>query len=536
MKHYKFITVFLFMGIALYSCKKLEFDKIASTAWNPNLALPLGYGTFDIYDIFQYHDTTDLVVIDPNTGLVALVYRSDLLVATAEDFVSLEQMSQSILLDAGALNIPINATFNGTITANNQQNIAVGVNSGVEVHNFHLKSGIMTIQVSTNLAHNVTSVITLPGLTINGNPVQQTVQLNYSGTVPHTGTAIFNIGGAQMDCTVNNSTVNTLQVNTQNTITGTGSPLTGSENVTINFTTSNMAFDLVQGYFGQQTVLDLQDSVLIKLFENGDGNGYFELTNPSLKLFVENSLGVPVRLNLSNLRTINVYNNQEFFMANYPAIHDINYPSVIGGSANTLIEFNTVNTPNLANVIAPVPQHLAFGLSALTNPNGPGASLNFLRDTSKVRVRSELEMPLIGFAHGFGAKDTFNFNLPTSPEEIESIMFRLIIDNGFPVKINAQLRFMDENYNALFTAWDVPVLAVDAGLVNTEGVVVQRKIKITDVVVGEDKIDLLPQVKYVEVDCTAKTKDALTGQIIKIFDWYNIHVKLGMQVQAKIKL
>ncbi len=518
------------------SCKKLEFDKIASTAWNPNLAVPLGYGTFDIYDIFEYHDTSELVVIDPNSGLIALLYKSDLVVATAEDFVALNQFNQTLSFSGSALNLPSVGTFSGTYNFQNQQNLTVDVPMGVEIHNFHLKSGIMTVTVSTNLAHSLTTQITLPGLTQNGVPMQQTVQLNYTGTVPHSATAIFNIGGASMDCTVNGTTVNTLQVNFNNTITGSGAAINGTEFIEANFSSNNMAFDLVQGYFGQQSVLNLEDSVLIKLFENGDGQGYFELTNPRLKLYVENSIGVPVRLNLSNLRTINVYNNQEFVMANYPAVHDINFPTVVGGVANTLIEFNKDNTPNLVNVISPVPQHLVFAISALTNPTGPGPALNFLRDTSKVKVRSELELPLEGFAHGFGVKDTFNFNLGVPVEEIEYVMFRLIVDNGFPVKISAQLRFLDENYQPLFEAWDAPVLAVDAGLVDGTGVVYERRVKVTDVAVDETKLDLLKQAKYIEVDCRAKTKDALTGKIVKIFDWYNIYVKLGMQIQAKVKL
>lgn len=518
------------------SCKKLGFDKVSSTAWNPNLAIPLAYGTFDIYDIFTYHDTSDLVVIDPNTGLIALIYKSDLLVATAEDFVTFGQFYENILLEGSELNLAPSAGFNGSFTVNNQENIFLDVPVGVEIHSAHLKSGMITVTVSSNLPHSITSVVTLPSVTNNGNPIQQTLQLKYQGTLPHSASATFNIGGALMDCSVGNSTFNTIPVNIQSTLTGSGQPISGNENMNVNFTSNNMAYDLVYGYFGQQMVVDLQDSVLIKLFENGQGNGYFELTNPSLKLFVENSIGVPIRLNLSNLRTINSFNGQEFFMAEYPDVHDINFPSILGPAVQTLIEFNTSNTPNIVNVIAPVPQYLAFKLTAQTNPNGPGASMNFMRDTDRVKVSSELEMPLIGFAHGFGAKDTFPFNLGVNAEEIEHVMFRLIVDNGFPVKLNAQIKFLDQNYAPLFTAWNEPVQAVDAALINNEGIVNQRKVQVTDVVVGEEKLALLEQAKYIEIQGTAKTLGALTGQIVKVFDWYTISVKLGMQIQAKIKL
>lgn len=525
-----------FAIVLFLSCKKMGFHKIAHDSWNPNLAIPLAYGTFDIYDIFSYHDTTDLVVIEPTTGLIALIYRSNLVVATAEEIVQLNQFNQNLSVDGSELNAPISGAFNGSITLYNEEDLFLDANPGVEIHSIHAKSGVLSITVSTNLQHSLTSVITLPGVIINGNPVQQTLQLNYQGTVPHSATATLNITGALLDCTVGNTTLNTLKVNIQNTINGSGASISGNENVNVNISSSNMAYEKVYGYFGQQTFVDLKDSILIKLFENGEGTGYFELVNPSLKIFVDNSIGIPVRLNFANLRTINTFTNQEFFMTNYPDIHDINFPAILGVVIQTLIEFNTKNTPNLVNVISPVPQYLAFSLSAATNVNGPSGTLNFLTDTSKLKVRSELEMPFVGFAYGFGAKDTFPFDLGVEAEEIENVMFRLIIDNGFPVKLNAQITFLDENYAPLFTLWEVPVQAVDAALTNAEGVVYQRRVKSTDAVVGEENLNLLQLAKFIEIRGTAQTLEALNGHVVKVFDWYTIKVKLGMQIQGKINL
>lgn len=524
------------LALFIFSCKKLGFDKIASTAWNPNLAVPLAFGTFDIYDIFTYHDTSELVVIDENSGLVALLYRSDLIVASAEELVTLGQFNENLVLSGADLNLPPLPAFSGSVDLNNDQTIFIDVPAGVEIHNVHLKSGTLNLTVTTDLAHSVTSVITLPGVTINGEPIQETLNLNYTGTVPHSASTTVNLTGAIMDCTNGNTTVNTLQINISSTVTGSGQGINGNEYISLDFNSNGMAFKTAYGYFGQQSIVDLQDSILIQLFENGEGGGYFELSEPSLKLFVDNGIGLPIRLNLDNLRTINAFNGNEFFMENYPAIHNLNFPSILGVVVQTLIEFNTANTPNIAQVIAPVPQYLAFSLTAETNPDGPSATLNFISDTSKVKVRSELEMPLIGFAHGFGAKDTFPFNLGVQAEEIQSVMFRLNIDNGFPVKLNAQITFMDENYMPLFSAWDQPVAAVDAALTDSEGVVNQRTVQITDFIIDGTNIDLLKQAKYFEVMGTAKTLDALSGHIIKVFDWYNIKVRLAMQIQGNVKL
>ena len=73
----KWIAVYALIFFAS-SCKKLEFDKIAQTAWNPNLAIPLAYADFGVYDILARQDSTDLVVIDPSTGAIALVYKGEI--------------------------------------------------------------------------------------------------------------------------------------------------------------------------------------------------------------------------------------------------------------------------------------------------------------------------------------------------------------------------------------------------------------------------------------------------------------------------
>jgi len=526
---------FLWLALfAIVSCKKPRFDKIASTAWNLNLVVPLAYGTFDVYDIFANDNPEDLVVIDQTTGAVALVYKSDLTVIDGESVVGLNQINENFNISSADMNLSASNGFSGSITTSTQKDFSVQGTSGVEIHTMLLKSGQLTLNFSTNLAHDVTLTITFPGITIGGNPMQQLVQLNYSGTVPHVASATFNLSDANVDCTVGNTTVNTLVVNIQTNVQGSGQSISGSENISVSVSTSNMAFANVYGYFGQQSVLNLSDSILFNLFQNGTGQGYFEFTNPSLRLIAESSIGLPIRINLSNLRTIIVSSGQEYLLTGYPSVFDINFPSFMGGLVQTLIVFNSANTSNISSIISPVPKYLAFGLSAFTNPDGPSANLNFLSDTSKMKIKSELELPLEGFAYGFGVRDTVPFNLTQDIALIEYVMFRLIMDNGFPIELGAQVRFMDENYNVLFSAFNQSTTVVEPALVNSEGVVSQRGYKVTDIVLEEDELSLLPDVKFVEIEGNTQTTDGPLGLVVKFFDWYNLKMKLSMQIVAKM--
>lgn len=535
------ISTFLksFAAIAIFAlafaCKKPQFGDLASTAWNPNLAIPLAFGTFDVYDIFANTDSNDLVIIDPNSGSIALVYRSDLSIINGSEVVNLQGVNDMFTLSAAQMNANSTGSFSGTASNNSQQDLGLSVGSGVELDNFTVKNGQLTLNVSTNLAHDVSVDITFPGISISGSIVQQTVQLNYNGSVPHSASATINLMNALVDCSYG-AGFNTIRANVQTTITGSGAAISGAEILTVDMSSNNLSFSQAHGYFGQQSVLNLADSILLRLFENSSGQGYFEFTNPSLRLFVENEIGVPIETEIDNLRTIVEDTGAEFNMSGYTSVYNINMPSILGGMALTNIVFNNANTSGLSNIITPVPKFLAFLVSAITNASGPTGVMNFTSDTSKLFVRSELELPLEGFAYGFGVRDTIPFNLTQNINEIEYVMFRLFFDNGFPIELGGQVKFMDDNYNVLFSAFNQATTIVPPAQVDGNGMVNQRAQNMTDIVLEDWKLALLPQVKYLEIEGNTQTTDGPLSVYVKMFDWYNLKMKLSMQIQAKLKI
>src|SRR5690554_1298008 len=105
----------------LASCKKLEFDKIAKGAWSPNLAVPLAYSNFDVYDILAMEDSTDLVVVNPSTGSMALVYKGDVFSVGAQTILNIQNVNQSKNLNSDDLDATPAAEFNGTLTSTNTE-------------------------------------------------------------------------------------------------------------------------------------------------------------------------------------------------------------------------------------------------------------------------------------------------------------------------------------------------------------------------------------------------------------------------------
>lgn len=534
-KNRNLIAFLLLVMGTLPACKKIEFDKLAQNAWNPNLAIPLAHANFGVYDILARQDSTDIVVIDNTTGAIALVYKGEVVSYDAQSIVQLNDQSAQTLLSLTDLNLVALPALSGSISTNNSDNIPFITNAGVEIHTVDFRNGTLNLALSTSLPHDVTVVLTFPDLKFNNVPVSRTINLTYTGGIPQTSSSSIDLTNVIGDFTLGNTTVNTFKVNCQTTITGTGQPVVGNENIQIDFNLSNLAFENVRGYFGQQNLGISNDTILMRIFETAS-TGYFELINPKVKFIVDNSFGFPARINFSEIKTINVATGQEFALTSFPNVFDVNAPAAMGQTTTSTLELNTTNTPNLATVITPVPKYFYFAASAQSNPNGQTADLNFIEADSKFKVRTEVELPLEGLAYGFELKDTVTFKFNEDVSVIESVMFRINVDNGFPADFKTQLLFLDQNYSPLFTIFNTPEAVIQAALVDNGGKVNQNTIKITDATLSPAQISQLNEVKYVLINGVAQSLDGTNGQIVKFYDSYKLGLKLGMQIQGKVGL
>ena len=121
-------------GILLFSsCNKLEMDKIALDAWNPNFAVPIAHSNFSASDILASTDSSDLVVVNPNSGAIALVYKTEIYSFGANSILELQNVNDSKTLGFSELNIFTIPSFNATITSNNEEYITFNA-GGAELH------------------------------------------------------------------------------------------------------------------------------------------------------------------------------------------------------------------------------------------------------------------------------------------------------------------------------------------------------------------------------------------------------------------
>ncbi|MES2589672.1 MAG: hypothetical protein V4622_11890 [Bacteroidota bacterium] len=534
MKNFSKLTFSLILLVLIFtSCKKFEdVNKIASTAWNPNLAVPLAHAKFGVYDVLAKYDSTDLIIVNPNTGEIGLIYSSEIGSYTAEEIVDLGEIDQNFILNTIDLALPSIGSFNGTMSSNRTETFQIEPVGGVELKTVSFKSGILNVTLSTTLKHDMSATFTFPKLDSLGTPITRSILFTYTGVSPQTAEINIDLTNLNGDFTLDGTSFNQMEVNIATTVIGNGNEIQGNENFSMGLSTTELLFNNVTGYFGQQNVAQVADSVLLKVFQNASA-GTFELSNPKIDFFIDNTFGFPVDIHLNDLKSINVTTGQETILTSSTTTINVLHPTAIGQpSVETNFELNSTNTTNLSEVISPTPKYFYYEIDAVANPNGNTGIDNFIEDDSRFTLRAEVNMPLEGLAYGFSIADTFDFEFNQNTDLIESITFRLVIDNGFPVQLGAQVHALDQNDNVIFSVFGTPETIASPAPVSTDGTVISSIQKITDINLNESQINQLNKVKKLIVYGEAATTDAQNGTYVKFFDFYKFDLKLAMQVQG----
>ena len=532
------LAIILILG-ATQSCKKIskysDPDLISPSSWDPQFAAPIAFAEFDVYDILARTDSNDVVVIDPTSGQIALVYKGEVTSINAEDIINLPNISDQVILSTTDLGITTVPTFSGTVSAQHTEVNMFNTPNNEEFNTVFFKAGSIDLSFTSNFKHDINLMVTFPYLLKDGTPLSTTMSGTYTGG-PVTASASLDLTDVAGNFTNAGSSVNTIVMETSAIINGTGQEVVGNESITVDVDLTDPAYRNATGYFGQQSLGNYADSILIKIF-NTSTDGYFELTDPKVKLEMINSFGFPVDIALSNLQSINLNTGVVLPLTGYPNPISILSPTVLGQEETTVFELNTSNTTNISTIISPAPKYFSFEVGGTANPNGPGTNLNFIQDTSRFRINAELELPLVGFAYGFEVVDTVEFNFNEDASQIESVAFRIIVNNGFPVDVTSEIVFVDANYQPLFELTDGFELVVASGVTDENGIVVSKTEKITDLTVEKANISKLSNAKHIIMKADMESRNGLSdNEVVKILDTYEIGLKLGMNIKLNINL
>lgn len=522
------------------SCVKdnFEFDKLSKIAWNPNIAVPLVYSSLTIEDLLVKKDNGGLIVVGSDK-FCTLVYKGNLFSLIAADIISIPDQQPppfSAALTSGQISA---FGLAGTITVPYSQTVTFdsGVN-GPKIDSVSFKSGSIGLSLNSDFKYSGQIKIIIPGAKKNGIVFSQIIPFTYSGSSPVMSNATYNLAGYNFDMTNSGNSFNEFVVNFEVTLSGSGSPILSTEQITLTQTLSNMKFDKIFGDIGQMSLSPDVDSVDISIFKNVLGAGSFTLADPKIKFFISNSYGVPIAASLSQFDGYTP-GGGSFAITGSPNPLPILSPnfSQIGQVLTDSFTLENSTPSNIATVINNTPKYLIYKINSLTNPLGGSTHTNFVIDTSRFKADMEVELPLWGTATNFVLLDTVPFKISeTLPDEVESVLIRTFNSNGFPFDVDMQVYFVDSLYAKLDSLVIPNQLILKSGTVNTTtGKVVSSSSTTYDGVLTKSRLLSLKTSKYLLVKAIANTANGGTTNV-KIYSNYKLDVKLGLQVQVKAKI
>jgi len=531
MKRYaKYLLAVFFLGsIILTACKKVEFDKLATQAWSPNLAVPLAIGEFSVYDILVNQDSS-ILTVGPD-GAIAIVYTESADIVKASDIIALPDQNFNYNGSMAAYGILVVPTFTGTQTYTINQTFPLNNPSGGSLFTIDFRTGNLNIDAETNLMHSVKYDFTFPDLKENGVVVTRSINLNYTGSVPQQGNTAVNLQNAILDLTNGPGGSNEVRVELTITITGSGSPITGTEYVDFGLAMQNLDFDLITGNLGSIALPSFKDTIGLQLFNN-ISQGVFTLLNPKLEFSFRNSFGIPVDISFNSIKTKEISSGNEFNLTGFPTSFSLTGAPSPGQIAVSTLTITDQNSANLQNILSPTPKLLIYDIGGSTN----GANTNFITHDSKINLLGTLTLPLEGYATGFMLRDTIGASIDLDNEFIESAMLRLNIENGFPLEADVRILLVDQNYVLLKDLTNGFKNLIKAAPVNSVGKVTQTATAINDFIITNAELPTVKNTKYIIFEVGGQTFQGNLGTLVKFFDDYKLKLRLGMQVQAKVKI
>lgn len=564
MKKTKILNVMLlfaafgFLILSQQACVKeyADFDKLSKTVdYSPTIAGAIAHTKLTVRDIIRDYDNDELFE-EGADGFLFLMYDKRVFTENAENLISLPNQS-----------FPTMDQYSGTIynvippSADNYRhfndtNILYDfiVDNQEQLDSIQYDQMDIRIQVNSTFQHSGILIITFPALVKNGTPFTTIVYPDATGsftydltTIEEDYTLILDVNRVLVDFDLK------LQDEAYD-----GNPTSNSDQLDITIQMNNMDFRGIYGYVGRINTVIPQDTINISIFDNAfNGAVYFQ--DPSMTLYIDNSIGMPINTYMGDLHTFSTiqdgipgdgtWNSYDFPLDEL----EIAYPTTVGETAHQQEVLDVVNFPEIRDVISSQPKYLFFEVDSVTlNPNGyDHTNPNFILDDNIVSVNLEVKLPLWGNAL-YSLVDTLELNIEESFEDISKHFveanMRTIFDNFLPTNVYAQIIFTDSLYfpiDTLFNDANIGERLIESAILDTDGRAEQAVKKTTDILYGngpeyEHDINDLERVKYAIIIATLKTNDVnSTGdvngstQLVKFYGDNYIEVKFGVKGQGK---
>lgn len=536
------ITLFI-----LSACYKTDdFGNMAETEWTPDFSIPIVNADLTINDIFLKKESPEKIVIN-DKNIVEVYYLSDNYSSMAGDLISLPPLTKSESFSLSSANTgSLNQGANGTKVIDSLvvqlDYPLVGQGAGnARPDSVWLKDGVLIANLKSNISQTVNFILSIPSLSLNGVPFRQQAQVIPAGT-PGNARIEAVIAGGLLDLDAQQKFEVRLIAAVEKTSSQT-IPASNHFNTTLEF--KDQEFKKISGFFpGLEMPIVTKDTLFLRIFKNILEADELNFENPAAKITIQNSAGIPLKSSLeafTGFRPGGVIPPVNLSGTNYPV--DVPAQTEGGNPGRFDIDFTSSNGSNIGSVVNAFPRYMTNSTSH-TFQHGSTPSVNhFIYDTSRIHVYAEVRLPLDGLALNLSLLDTFNLEFAEVADEVERVMLRVIINNGFPSDGTLQVYFgkqgQDVNGNPFFETLDSlyagarPVLK--SGIVNpANGKVTQPSLSVEDGYLTGERWRALRNAGANRIRIRSRLTTYSEGkELVKVYEDNRLNIKISAQFKLK---
>ncbi len=540
-----YLLVAFVLVLSVTSCVKdnFNFDRWdKEVEYDASFAGPAVWGDVAFIDAVELYDSSGLL-IENDQGFVSLQYLTNVSSNKVNEIIYLEDQTINGTVDSPLFDFTGFDNTGDTVSHAYTTDMPFTMfNDDAEIDSLTLKDGILGIATNSTYMHSAKLYVTFPTVTKNGVPFSSTFIYTPGG-----GSAVSlnnDLSGYKVDMTQTATGFNEIPLEIRLTLFYSGTnDHTGS--VSFDADMTEMQYEIMHGYFAENTLIFESDTIDISLFKNEDWDiEDYRFEDPKFKVYYWNSYGVPSQFYFTHLIAntrdngdMNILDDESYLPIGETHPYDVNYATIVGDEMLDSIKVHKDNS-NIDDVVNARPKWIQFRAKATTNPDGLDHH-NFVIDDSEIEVEVIMELPMWGYIHNWHMFDTTEVDLSDIQGDynpVERVLVRIDIQNGFPIEAYGQVYFTDENYVVLdslfYTNEERLLLAAD---VDGEGRVLDFSRKITEIEIDDERLEKLETCKYAVYGGHASTTDASSQELVKIYSDYRIKFDIGFEVDLELQ-
>ena len=424
-----------------------------------------GYGNPDVYDASGYTPIIkssltlrgainnhvsigrDSLLDSLSDGSYFFSYKDSLVSQTADSLISFDPVTVSQKTSIPGFPFPVPLPTDSVISyIDTIQFDNINFASDVTLLYLLLKNGTIGMDVSSALKQNLSYKITFFSII---NTAQNNKPLEISGAFnfPYTSNSTSNnLTDYKIVMSEKGLPITSVKARIELKISSSGQVMsTSPQDVNFTFSVSNLKFKRLVGQIRNLDFPSKSQETQINVFNNELINK-IKFADPSVKFSFENSLGVPISVNLGEIEAIHgassiklAYNNSDT-LPNF----SLKYPDTtqFGQSVKSSVTINKANCTNLIDFLYSTPDRLKYSIGGKI---GSSTGYHFIEDVSKIKVKYELKVPIYGSISDMSISSKIGYKFPADNLQLDSLVFKTKITNKVPINVKIQVFFITED-------------------------------------------------------------------------------------------